>query len=323
VSQSSSSLEIPSSPAVSLEQPPKETKSKVRCEKEYTNLEQSRQEVRMMLEQPSSTISDEEYYSRILKRQLSSCGDLCVDDMSRRQPSKIPKVQIDSVRSHTTCCTIFGEPLFDAGSGRWPPPEQIPNPMNNEFTLGGKIPVTKMYFKQQYLKKAAVFENKWSRQNIEKWIVSASKDQLGGNYGVEEAKKLRSIAIKYKLQGKRILVIGSETPWLEAYLLNAGVGRITTLEYATITTDHPLIKSITPNEFNELYLNGTNEEYDAAFSFSSLEHSGLGRYGDVLNPWGDVIAAAKVWCVVKPGGIFALGLMTTCELLYFNKILVI
>ncbi len=28
-------------------------------------------------------------------------------------------------------------------------------------------------------------------------------------------------------------------------------------------------------------------------SFSSLEHSGLGRYGDQLNPHGDLIAMAR------------------------------
>jgi hypothetical protein len=42
--------------------------------------------------------------------------------------------------------------------------------------------------------------------------------------------------------------------------------------------------------------------------FSSLEHSGLGRYGDALNPWGDVEAAVQTWCLLKPGGIFFMGL---------------
>ena len=34
-------------------------------------------------------------------------------------------------------------------------------------------------------------------------------------------------------------------------------------------------------------------KYDAMVTFSSLEHSGLGRYGDGLNPWGDLIAMAR------------------------------
>ena len=33
-----------------------------------------------------------------------------------------------------------------------------------------------------------------------------------------------------------------------------------------------------------------------------------GRYGDALNPWGDILAAARAWCVTKPGGFFVLDL---------------
>jgi hypothetical protein len=40
--------------------------------------------------------------------------------------------------------------------------------------------------------------------------------------------------------------------------------------------------------------------FDAVVSHSSLEHSGLGRYGDPLNPWGDLVTMARAWCVAKP-----------------------
>jgi len=44
------------------------------------------------------------------------------------------------------------------------------------------------------------------------------------------------------------------------------------------------------------------------FSYSSLEHAGLGRYGDPLDPYGDMEAVAQMWCAVRPGGIFFLSL---------------
>ena len=44
------------------------------------------------------------------------------------------------------------------------------------------------------------------------------------------------------------------------------------------------------------------------FSYSSLEHSGLGRYGDPLAPYGDAEAVAQMWCAVRPGGLFFLAL---------------
>jgi len=31
------------------------------------------------------------------------------------------------------------------------------------------------------------------------------------------------------------------------------------------------------------------------------------RYGDQLNPWGDLITMARAWCMVKPGGFAAIG----------------
>ena len=42
--------------------------------------------------------------------------------------------------------------------------------------------------------------------------------------------------------------------------------------------------------------------FDGMVTFSSLEHSGLGRYGDQLNPWGDLVTMARAWCVVAPRG---------------------
>lgn len=37
-------------------------------------------------------------------------------------------------------------------------------------------------------------------------------------------------------------------------------------------------------------------------SVSSIEHSGLGRYGDLPNPWADILTLANAWCVTKNGG---------------------
>ena len=42
--------------------------------------------------------------------------------------------------------------------------------------------------------------------------------------------------------------------------------------------------------------------------FLLIEHSGLGRYGDTLEPYGDYEAIQQVHCMLKPGGILFLGL---------------
>ena len=60
-------------------------------------------------------------------------------------------------------------------------------------------------------------------------------------------------------------------------------------------------------------------QFDGVVTFSSLEHSGLGRYGDQLNPWGDLIAMSKAWCLTKPGGRMLIGVPTGPDLviIYF------
>jgi hypothetical protein len=42
-----------------------------------------------------------------------------------------------------------------------------------------------------------------------------------------------------------------------------------------------------PLEFRNSYLNNTLGTFDVIVTYSSVEHSGLGRFGDMLNPWGN------------------------------------
>jgi hypothetical protein len=86
----------------------------------------------------------------------------------------------------------------------------------------------------------------------------------------------------------RVLIIGSITPWVEACVLEAGARQIVTVEYSKIESYHTQIQTLTPNEFREHFLKGKLGLFDAVVTFSSVEHSGLGRYGDGLNPWGDM-----------------------------------
>jgi hypothetical protein len=61
---------------------------------------------------------------------------------------------------------------------------------------------------------------------------------------------------------------------------------------------------------DDVIRNGKFEEFDTIASFSSLEHTGLGRYGDPLNPNGDIEAMRQIHCMLKPGGLLFLGLPT-------------
>merc|ERR1712187_872090 len=90
------------------------------------------------------------------------------------------------------------------------------------------------------------------------------------------------------------------------------------LEYRAIISEHPKIETYTPDLFRQKYKDGNLEEFDGVVTHSSLEHSGLGRYGDALNPWGDILAVARAWCVTKPGGFMWLGVPIGRDLVLYN-----
>jgi len=41
--------------------------------------------------------------------------------------------------------------------------------------------------------------------------------------------------------------------------------------------------------------------FDFIISFASIEHSGLGRYGEIIHPFADLFTMGKFWCSTKVG----------------------
>lgn len=91
------------------------------------------------------------------------------------------------------------------------------------------------------------------------------------------------------LKGKRVVVVGSLTPWYESVALAAGAESVTTIEYNKLEYDHPRISTVTNAEW---YGAGGGHErgvrFDVILSISSFEHDGLGRYGDKVDPDADI-----------------------------------
>ena len=104
------------------------------------------------------------------------------------------------------------------------------------------------------------------------------------------------------ITGKHVAVVGTESPWIEAILVNLGAEKVTTMEYRQLHIEHPRVNVVTPFQYAARFLNRTAERFDSVVSYSSIEHTGLGRYGDPLMPHGDMEAVAQIWCSMKPGG---------------------
>jgi Caenorhabditis protein of unknown function, DUF268 len=203
----------------------------------------------------------------------------------------------------------------DASDGTFP--KSIWEELLTYFNMNGYGNVT---YLRNFFFQTSYFDSKiktWSKSYIENMMEQVEKRNCRGTYGVGVVNMMKDILSNWPvlIAGRRILVMGSESPWIEVILLLLGATEVTTLEYATIVSDYPSLKSITPSEFWIQYNNGSLIPYEIIVSHSSLEHPG---YGDAWNPWGDLIAVARVWCITKPGGYLLLGLPTGIDAIKFN-----
>ena len=96
------------------------------------------------------------------------------------------------------------------------------------------------------------------------------------------------------------VIFGSTSPWYESLALAMGAEHITVLEYNRLTYSHPAIITWRVDDYNHIH------DFDIALSLSSFDHDGLGRYGDPINPNGDLVAMETVKHMLKEGGLFFL-----------------
>lgn len=154
----------------------------------------------------------------------------------------------------------------------------------------------------------------WTEQEIN---ALAAKPSICGGYAQSHCEACFN---KYEafVRGKVGMIVGSQSPWAEALSFRYGAAKVITYEYMRIKTTHPKLVTVTPAEAAALYLAGKLEPVDFVFSFSSLEHDGLGRYGDPLNAFGDFESLAKIHCMLKPNGILFLGLPLSYDEIQYN-----
>ncbi len=120
------------------------------------------------------------------------------------------------------------------------------------------------------------------------------------------------------MREKHGMVVGTQVPWAEAASLRFGAAKVTTIEYMPTTTTHPKHVAFTPAEAAAKYLDGTMELADYIITFSSVEHDGLGRYGDPLNAFGDLESIAKIHCLLKENGILFFAVPIGQDDIHFN-----
>lgn len=265
-------------------------------------------------------LSDELLNTTYLNNLFQGCHDVCNTSIVGTAGKFF-----NEVRKSVNCMELFSNVESDSPATMWPPPETMPEILKKDYLMGGAVTLISdhhMFFKQRYSGSNAMLPV-WTSQAIDELIGLARQAKLNGTYGVQTTTIVQQLIDKYskEVHGKHMFVIGSEQPWLEALLLFAGAAHVTTIEYGKIRSEDPRISTITPAELREKFIKSGGKEphFDGGATYSSIEHAGLGRYGDSLNPWGDLQAMAKAWCITKPKGLIFVGVPTdTKDVLYWN-----
>lgn len=188
----------------------------------------------------------------------------------------------------------------------------IPEKLLTQFTMGGKV---KLYF--NYINESNNnLKVIWHKEDIDFLVGSFLDGSFLGKVIIpyrNASKMIYKVLKNFSISEKKIAVIGSQTPWIESLLISMGAGQVTTVEYNPPVSNHPQIVS---ESF--LYFVKSRQKFDFIISYSSIEHSGLGRYGDQLDPNGDLNTVNIIHKKLKPDGLFILGVPVGRDVLVFN-----
>ena len=194
-----------------------------------------------------------------------------------------------------------------------PPLKEPPADMLKNFTQNGDLPMRRLwYFDNAYSDSDSLKKNDIksivTKEELNIWLDKIRKNLPLGYDDFSLKESMYSYADK--LKDKTMVVIGTVSVWIEALSYELGCSKITTLDYTRRSYYDPSkFEWLHVNDYlDEAILNQIIENFDNAASFSSIEHAGLGRFGDQLAPNGDVDAMQQVHCMLKPGSLFFLEL---------------
>jgi len=157
----------------------------------------------------------------------------------------------------------------------------------------------------------------WSYGDVRTLLSMLESDEDVSPETYPEAIKYMKSAMSLIPQGlgnKTVLVVGSITPWLESIALHLGAKEVTTSDYNLPDPGSDLKKKLPQLKrgrlLQEMLADVNIEQYDVILSYNSIEHDGLGRYGDPIFPNGDLAAMQEIYLLLKPRGFLMLGVPT-------------
>jgi hypothetical protein len=205
---------------------------------------------------------------------------------------------------------VFGKP-----SPCPKPPTEIPPELLEAFSMSGKAKIEIQYIDDTYPSNYSLIYTDDEIDNYISIIAQTLKKPEAERdwfiYGSLDQWLCDAIA-KYPIAGKSAVNMGSLTPWYESMFIFFGA-QPTTIDYNRIMLRTSRMEFMTTAEW-EL----KRPQFDVGFSISSFEHDGLGRYGDPIDPDGDLKAMRKMKERIKPGGLLFLAVPTGEDMVIFN-----
>jgi hypothetical protein len=181
----------------------------------------------------------------------------------------------------------------------------IPTALVDEFTFNGQVPVLRRYLNDTRSKPL-----KWTIRSPW-WDFGKVRDKCERYYHATDSFLYEAIE-KFHIRDKKVVVLGSEVPWYECICSYYGAS-VTTIEYRTVDCQIPGLTVMTPDEYAR-----NPKAFDVAVSISSIEHDGLGRYGDPIDPAGDLKAMQKIKELLTPDGYLILAVPVGRDALVWN-----
>uniref|UniRef100_A0A1I7TS81 Methyltransf_11 domain-containing protein n=1 Tax=Caenorhabditis tropicalis TaxID=1561998 RepID=A0A1I7TS81_9PELO len=213
-----------------------------------------------------------------------------------------------------TCEKIFDDWKLIANKPKSEnPPRRVSNKLMFDITMSNYSTLVYKYRNNSKKQKPA----KW---DIISELMTWKSEVLGALSYSFDGVSLHHAMKENELSNKNGLIVGSLIPWVEVLSLKHGASSILTIEYNTLNIEERFrdrISSINPIKFSgnwEKYV----DSFDFAASFSSIEHIGLGQFGEPIDAIGDLREIQKIRCVLKPGGLLFLGLPIGLDAVVFN-----
>lgn len=196
------------------------------------------------------------------------------------------------------------------------PPKNIPEELIDKYTLSGKIPKLDWYFNDSVSTQIV-----WKDKYVQDFVDRFTRDKIISNkcgpqpYSMCDNGALYFVNAfdAHPIYNKEIAIVGSQTPWIEAIALNYGAKKVTTIEYNVPKCSYPGIETISYDNFEM-----GSRSFDCIITYSSIEHSGLGRYGDPLDPNGDLKTMDVIYRSLKNNGLLYWGAPIGRDALVWN-----